>query len=53
MDEQLDALLDNKRIRLALGEEMADVFRAVRRSDEARAADLDIAEVIKTYRWLY
>ena len=53
VDEQLDALLDNKRIRLALGEEMADVFRAVRRSDEARAADRDIAEVIKTYRWLY
>jgi len=53
VDEQLDALLDNKRIRLALGEELVDVFRAVRRSDASRAADRDIAEVIKTYRWLY
>jgi glutamine synthetase len=53
VDEQLDALLDSKRIRLALGEELVDVFRAVRRSDETRAADRDIAEVIKTYRWLY
>jgi glutamine synthetase len=53
VDEQLNALLDNKRLRLALGEELVDVFRAVRRSDADRAAGGDIAEVIKTYRWLY
>lgn len=39
VEEQLGALLTNDRIRSALGEELADAFRAVRVSDAAWAAD--------------
>jgi glutamine synthetase len=53
VDEQLDALLNNQRIRTALGDELADAFRAVRTSDAAWAAEHDVADVIKRYRWLY
>jgi glutamine synthetase len=53
VDEQLDALLNNQRIRTALGDELADAFRAVRTSDAAWAAEHDVADVIKRHRWLY
>ncbi|HEX4813532.1 MAG TPA: glutamine synthetase family protein [Nonomuraea sp.] len=53
VEGQLDALLGNPRVRAALGEELTDAFRAVRVSDAARAADLDAADVVRSYRWLY
>lgn len=53
VQQQLTALLDNPRVRAALGEELTDAFRAVRASDAARAADLDPADVVRSYRWLY
>ncbi|MFI9840965.1 glutamine synthetase family protein [Nonomuraea sp. NPDC051941] len=53
VEEQLGALLTNERIRSALGEELADAFRAVRVSDAAWAADRDAAAVVRSHRWLY
>ncbi|NJP92979.1 glutamine synthetase [Nonomuraea sp. FMUSA5-5] len=53
VQQQLRALHDNPRIRAALGDDLADAFRAVRTSDADRAADLDAAAVIRAYRWLY
>ncbi|MEV0620028.1 glutamine synthetase family protein [Nonomuraea sp. NPDC050404] len=53
VEEQLGALLANRRIRAALGEELTDAFRAVRASDAARADGRDPAEVLRSYRWLY
>ncbi|SEG88266.1 glutamine synthetase [Nonomuraea solani] len=53
VEEQLGALLGNRRVRSALGEELTDAFRAVRTSDAARAAGRDAAEVVRSYRWLY
>jgi glutamine synthetase len=53
MAEQLDALMTNKRIRTALGEELADAFRAVREADVAWAAERTDAEVLAAHRWLY
>ncbi|MET7328137.1 glutamine synthetase family protein [Nonomuraea sp. NPDC005650] len=53
VEEQLGALLTNERVRSALGEELADAFRAVRMSDAAWAADRDAADVVRSYRWLY
>ncbi|MBB5780260.1 glutamine synthetase family protein [Nonomuraea jabiensis] len=53
VEEQLGTLLTNDRIRSALGEELADAFRAVRVSDAAWAADRDAADAVRSYRWLY
>ncbi|GAA4927801.1 glutamine synthetase [Nonomuraea thailandensis] len=53
VEQQLQALLDNPRIRTALGEEITGAFRAVRVSDAGRATDLDPADIIRAYRWLY
>jgi glutamine synthetase len=53
VEEQLAALLSNARIRAALGEDLVDAFRVVRTSDAAWAADHDVDEVIRAYRWLY
>ncbi|GAA2211663.1 glutamine synthetase [Nonomuraea monospora] len=53
VEQQLDALQGNPRIRAALGDEIVGAFRAVRTSDANRAADLDPADIIRAYRWLY
>ncbi|MDT7699868.1 MAG: glutamine synthetase [Pseudonocardiales bacterium] len=53
MAEQLDALMSNKRIRTALGEELADAFRVVREADVAWAAERTDPEVLAAHRWLY
>lgn len=53
VDEQLDALLSNRRIRDALGDDLTEAFRAVRNADRAAAAGKDNADVLGSYRWLY
>jgi glutamine synthetase len=52
-DEQLAALLGNDRVRAALGEELADAFRAVRQSDGAWAADRPLDEIVQAHLWRY
>jgi glutamine synthetase len=53
VEEQIDALLSNRRIRDALGEELSDAFRAVRIADATAAAGREDVDILRSYRWLY